>query len=512
MTRVKMSLPAFLRRGWNRIPGEGVTERSLLMGVLLVLIWAPLPLGSNRLWSSNLLVMLIAALFFVWAALRMLRPIAQRSSALRVATPLLLMLGLAQVWVLLQLVLGISQDQGESLRYLMLGVSYSLFFVLLVALFDTRSRLKWLLFALVFSGAFQAFFGAMMTLSGVEWLLFQEKEAYRGVATGTFVNRNHLAGYLELTLAAGIGLLMALRDGKPMQWRSVLELLMGPKALIRLSLLIMVIALVLSHSRMGNAAFFSSLMIVGGLFILLSPKHRLRNSLILASLILIDLLVITQHFGFEGLKQRLERTQFEDQVQERIVRKAVRDEATGALVEREVVETYIARRENEQRDDINVYAWPMMLESLWVGHGAGSFESSFPRFPGPDVRSHYDHAHNDYLQFVIEYGVVGVIPLLGFVLLAFWHALRALRRRSSLFRSGLGMGATMGMLSLMIHSSTDFNLQIPANALTFVTLAAIAVLAVTHQNDASAEKAFSSASKSTASKKRRRRRTSHTNT
>jgi hypothetical protein len=38
----------------------------------------------------------------------------------------------------------------------------------------------------------------------------------------------------------------------------------------------------------------------------------------------------------------------------------------------------------------------------------------------------------------------------------------------------------MGILALMIHSAADFNLQIPANAATFVTLCAIAVLANAH--------------------------------
>ena len=37
------------------------------------------------------------------------------------------------------------------------------------------------------------------------------------------------------------------------------------------------------RSRMGNVAFFASLMVVGAVFILLSREHRLRNGLILAS-------------------------------------------------------------------------------------------------------------------------------------------------------------------------------------------------------------------------------------
>jgi hypothetical protein len=53
---------------------------------------------------------------------------------------------------------------------------------------------------------------------------------------------------------------------------------------------------------------------------------------------------------------------------------------------------------------------------------------------------------------------------MAFTLMALWHALKALRRRDSVYRSGVGFGAAMGIIALLIHSSTDFNLQIPANA------------------------------------------------
>jgi hypothetical protein len=45
----------------------------------------------------------------------------------------------------------------------------------------------------------------------------------------------------------------------------------------------------------------------------------------------------------------------------------------------------------------------------------------------------------------------------------------------------MGFGAAMGILGILIHSATDFNLQIPANAATFVTLCAMATLAGRHR-------------------------------
>jgi len=54
-------------------------------------------------------------------------------------------------------------------------------------------------------------------------------------------------------------------------------------------------------------------------------------------------------------------------------------------------------------------------------------------------------------------------------------------QRQSLYRSGVGFGMALAILSLMIHSFTDFNLQIPSNAATFVVVCAVALLANYHK-------------------------------
>lgn len=435
-------------------------ERTLLAFILLTLIWLPLPLGSNRDWAAGLLLLLIGMAASTWALSQLRAGVAYRSQAktLQAGLPMLALLLLSQLWVAVQWLGGLSMDNSATFEQLMLGLAYSLLFMMIISLFHTRKRLSILLATLVFSGTLQAFWGALMTLSGVEWLLTGPKTAHLGDATGTYLNRNHLAGYLEMTLACGIGLLLALRDNRPFRWRNVLELLMGPKARLRLALVVMVIALVMTHSRMGNTAFFTSLLLVGGLFVLMEKEHRLRNSLILASIIVIDMLVISQYFGLEKLKDRLINTRLHD-----------------VVVNGEVVQ-----QANEVRDDVFGYAIPLLMERPLSGQGAGSFEAVFPQYPGQDIRLNFDHAHNDYIQFAIEFGLLGSLPLAAFVLLALWHALKALWRRESVYRSGVGFGAAMGISALLIHSSTDFNLQIPANAATLVVLCAIAVLAGSH--------------------------------
>lgn len=437
----------------------GFLEQCVVFSLLLLLIWLPLPLGSNRDWAAGVFVAWSGMLGLAWTTLQIRgNDERRRNPAWPVGRWLTGILFATQVWVAVQWVTGLTVDVGASFQRLMLGLSYGLLFVMVLTLFQTRGRLTLLLATLVVSGTLQAFLGAFMSLSGIEWLLFSPKTTYIGDATGTFINRNHLAGYLELTIACGIGLLLALRDGRPINWRNSLELLLGPKARLRLALVIMVIALVMTHSRGGNIGFFVALMVVGTLFVLRNREHRTRNVAILLSIVLIDVLVISQYFGLERLKDRLMQTRL-----------------TDVVVDGRVVATA-----NELRDDVVRQAIPLLKERPWTGQGAGSFEAVFPRFPDHTIPLHFDHAHNDYLQFAVEFGIVGSAPLALFAALALWHALRALWRRDSAFCSGVGFGAAMGIIALAVHSATDFNLQIPANAATFVVLCAIAVLAGHH--------------------------------
>lgn len=440
---------------------SSLLERILVAGVLGLLLWLPLPLGSNRDWAAGILVLACGMLALGWALAEWRGLLGHHSRrTLRVARNLLCLLLTSQAWVALQWLTGLSSDNGATFTSLLLGLSYCLLFLLTVSLFNTRKRLTLLLATLVVSGTLQAFWGSFMTLSGIEWLLAGPKTYGIGVASGTFVNRNHLAGYLEMTLACGIGLLLALRDGRPFNWVNLLELLLGPKARLRLALVVMVIALVLTRSRSGNSAFFISLLLTGGLFVLLERTHRLRNGLILGSIILIDVLVISQYFGLEQLGERLASTRLSAET------------AVGSA----------APPATEDRPEVFGHALPLLREHPLTGMGAGSFEAVFPRYAGAEIREHFNHLHNDYLQFVIEYGVLGSLPLAAFVLLALWQALRALWQRQSAYRSGVGFGAAMGIIALLIHSATDFNLQIPANAATFIVLCAIASLAASHSH------------------------------
>jgi hypothetical protein len=78
-------------------------------------------------------------------------------------------------------------------------------------------------------------------------------------------------------------------------------------------------------------------------------------------------------------------------------------------------------------------------------------------------------AHNDYLQVLIDAGAVGA----GLVAALLAIVLRGALARAS--RSPLELGLFGALLGLALHGLVDFNGQIPANAATWIALAALAV-------------------------------------
>lgn len=81
-----------------------------------------------------------------------------------------------------------------------------------------------------------------------------------------------------------------------------------------------------------------------------------------------------------------------------------------------------------------------------------------------------DHTHNDYLEFAVEYGIVGAALLAWLLVLCIRKCTKALEDRDRPGRFGIAFATLMAIVAMMIHASVDFSLQIPANAAWFVVL------------------------------------------
>ena len=431
-------------------------DNLLFYAFCVLLFWLPLPLGSFHPWAWSIMVIWIYLLTASWCWLyfrnKLSISISLRSSwfVLFVFVLWLMFIAIQLTPLSTQIIHALSPLALEHWSSIaepvlsidlkvtriswLLSLSYVLIFFLTLVLITNRKRLKTMAYTLVFSGLFQAMYGAVVAMS-----------TPGSVAEGTFFNRNHLAGYLEMTIAVGIGLLIAslgVTYGETLKKKAlnIFRLLLSAKARLRASLIIMVIALVLTHSRMGNTAFFASLLITGAIGLVFSKYATRSVVILLVSLVIIDILIVGQWFGLEKVKQRLEQTSAATEI----------------------------------RDEVDIYALRQWQDYRLTGSGLGSFYVVFPQYREADIPVYHLQTHNDYLQFATETGVIGLI-LLGLITLSSLVValLAQYRRRDPLMR-GMSFASIMGITAILIHSSVDFNLQIPANAATFVILLALA--------------------------------------
>lgn len=469
-------------------PFDSKFEHRLFLGLLLLLVWLPLPLGSNRLWAVSIFEVGVCVLSLLWLA-GFRRNRVTPGAAFAGARPALWLLAAWLAFLVLQQLplpltvrqwlspesLAVYQLAGESgwaplsldahatFQFWLESAAYVALFALTLLLVNSKVRLVMLGYALVLSGVFQAFYGGVMASSGLDYGFFVKKTAYLGLATGTFVNRNHLAGYLEMALATGIGLLLATtyQQERIHTWRqrlrNLLNLVFSQKMPLRLMLATMVIALVLTRSRMGNTAFFASMLVTGlitlvvfriqsGSAVQMLRRRDMRSAVILiASLVVIDILIVGTWFGVE-------------KVAERIAQSSVSHDAERIEVSRNTLD--------------------LLKDYPLTGSGGGTFHVAYARYRGEGVTSYYDHAHQDYLEIMADSGIVGIVLLGVVVLITLWAALRALYRRRDALMRGMAFSSIMGVVALLIHSTVDFNLQIPANAATFMVMLALAWIAL----------------------------------
>jgi O-antigen ligase len=126
-----------------------------------------------------------------------------------------------------------------------------------------------------------------------------------------------------------------------------------------------------------------------------------------------------------------------------------------------------------------LYGWRSALDMLgdypWTGSGFGSFRDVFPHYTPAGDHERWVQLHNDYLEVLVEGGVIAGVLLVWLVwgLARRIFSSRVLRGPDGIDPEGLGL--TLGLVALALHATFDFNHQIPANALLFTTLAAIAV-------------------------------------
>jgi O-antigen ligase len=113
----------------------------------------------------------------------------------------------------------------------------------------------------------------------------------------------------------------------------------------------------------------------------------------------------------------------------------------------------------------------------WLGTGLGTFPLAYPSVQTAFAGKFVNHAHNDYLEFASELGIPATVLLFGAVFYVLLQSAKTFRGSKIQFEKTIALGCFGSLFAISLHSLTDFNLQIPANALVFAV-----VLGLAHAN------------------------------
>ena len=126
-----------------------------------------------------------------------------------------------------------------------------------------------------------------------------------------------------------------------------------------------------------------------------------------------------------------------------------------------------------------------IADSFPAGTGLGTFQTVYRRYENPDrvTRQYANHAHNDYLEIVLELGIAGLLLILAFI--GWWATALARVWRSEVPGAGTGRAASVAIGVVLLHSIVDYPLRTAAIAAVVALACALLVPAPRREAEAS---------------------------
>jgi O-antigen ligase len=314
-------------------------------------------------------------------------------------------------------------------------VRKSLFFVAVFREFDQDRWRRVLAWCLVGTALFVALEGLYQAASADPlkiYTIWPRPEDEEWAVFGPFPNRHQFSGYMVMMAPLSFGFAMEAWRGIAKEWSRRLRgwLVLGEApggiALLRSAVaIVLTVGVFAPQSRGGLGAF-----VVAALLLPLAFRHRLR------------VLVLVFLIGLAG---------------------AAWVDFGGVL------RGFETRGIRASRIDLWLDIVRMVRGSPLFGVGFGAFGPVYLRYQTFERGLVFWTTHNDYLQILTETGIVG----LGLAIGGFFAVLRRAFRAAPL--SAFNAGLLAGVLGSMCHVAVDFDWQNPANSLTFVALAGMAV-------------------------------------
>jgi len=435
-------------------PGRGTANDLLAVGLVLVVLLAPLPVGSNRgaIWALWAVLLGAGAATYLLAiafagAQRSFRAAPVRrwfwvlgATLLFAVAQTLPIASVVPAWAqalpdaVAQRPASLSLAPSASLLAVMRSATMLLFLFLMIEASARPGRAQMIGWALFSGVAVYAVWSFALLLVFGDRYFWGEKTSALGSATGTFVSHNSFALFLAIGAVLGLSLILERARVPRMRHPG------GRRRISRASLMtlllwsmlgVVVAALLATRSQIGVAAGLAGL----GLVWAVTPRgdakgasgrHRWIGAGLSATAGLAVLALVI--FG-------------------------IPTQAAAPQGSPEVV----------AHGDFTAQAWRMVLARPFAGYGLDAFPAAFELFHRAPVSPEFlwEKAPSTYLGLWVELGVVfGTLPLLaaaGF-LSRLIHVLQA--RRHDL---ALVVSAVAALLVVGVHSIADFGIEMQAN-------------------------------------------------
>lgn len=398
--------------------------RALRIGLCVLLTFAVASFGAVEVWSESIVEIGAAVLLAAWACITLLSG-EHEVHWNPLNWPLLAFCGIGAAQLLFHATAYSFLTRAELLR----AIACWIFFFLSTQAFRRRSELQglaWFLMLLCFAVSMLGIAQHFTAGSRIYWM----RSITVGVqAFGPFVNRNHFAGFTELTLPIGLALLM-LRGLRREQL-----------PLIALLTLVPISAVVLSSSRAGIICVGFEICLLAGFRLSRRSADRLRVAPLAIAVVVGVILV-----GWVGAGNALARFL------------PARGSGLGP-----------GKRIAMTRGALDIF-----LAHPISGSGLGTMVAVYPRYETDYDGRIVDHVHDDYAEALAETGLLGGACGVVFLVTLFLGAKRSYLTDQGQFSRALHAGAIAATTGLLLHTFVDFNLHILSNALLFLLEAALA--------------------------------------
>jgi len=290
---------------------------------------------------------------------------------------------------------------------------------------------------------------------GFSMSIFYLMRYFGAPAPRGFINPDHFSAYLGMIIPLSLGLLIvpSLTPEREEGTNHEPWTMNHGRIMLLFSILMTSAALFFTMSRGGMFSFIAALLFIA---FLVSTRRSMKNKGWLILAITVFIILIIAWLGATPVVERI------------------------LSVKAEIASRYYGGRLPIWQGTIGI-----IKDNFIFGTGLGTFNYIFPKYqPVGIIAKHYTYAHSDFLELLSEVGIVGFALTLVCGLWTVVYLFRRFRQRHDPWVVGISLCGFGSLTAIFIHSFTDFNLHIPANAILLSIILALFVSIVNTTNEA----------------------------